>query len=163
MFSSRTHNVGIETTARSTVWSPAQIVSIGVGVASIIFGVLALERTGLHIDNLTGSRFHDEFSGFHHTPLLALLEIAFGLFLALAGLRPVFGRSLMTLLGFAAFGLGFVIVADFWPARMHEWLGAHDRNGWLFIAAGAVLLVAAFVLPIFGGTRDVVRERVIDE
>ena len=159
MFGSRTQTVQNTHSSRSTIWSPAQIVAIGVGLASIIFGVLALNRTGLHIDDPTG--FHDEFSGFHHTPLLAYIEIVFGALLLLSGVRPVFGRSLMTLLGFAAFGLGLVIVADFWPARMHEWLGAHDRNGWLFLAAGAVLLVSAFVLPILGGTNRVVEERVV--
>ncbi len=157
----RTKTVTATHDTRSTIWSPAQIVAIGVGIASIIFGVLALNQTGLHIDDLTGT--HDEFSGFHHTPLLGVLEVAFGLLLVFAGIRPIFGRSLMTLLGFAAFGLGLVIVADFWPARMHEWLGVHDRNGWLFLAAGAVLLLATFVLPIFGGTRRVVEERVVDD
>lgn len=160
MFGSRTQTVQATRSTRSTIWSPAQIVAIGVGLASIIFGALALNRTGLHIDDPTG--FHNEFSGFHHTPLLGYLEVAFGVLLLLAGVRPVFGRALMTLLGFAAFGLGLVIVADFWPARMHEWLGAHERNGWLFLASGAVLLLATFVLPIFGGTRRVVEQRVVD-
>lgn len=99
--------------------------------------------------------------GFHHTPLLALTEIAFGALMVIAALRPVFGRGLMALVGFAALGLGVVVVADFWPARMHEWLAAHDRNGWMFIAAGGVVLAATFLLPIFGSraTRTVVEER----
>ena len=146
-------------TTRSGLWSPAQLVAGVVGIAAIVFGALALNATGLDLDGLTSA--HGSYAGFHHTPLLAVTEIAFGVLLLLAALQPVFGRALMALVGFAAFGLGIVVVADFWPVRMHEWLGGHARNGWMFSVAGGVVLTAAFLLPMFGtsATRTVVEER----
>jgi len=32
---------------------------------------------------------------------------------------------------------------------MHRWFGVHDRNGWLFVITGGVVLVAGLVLPTF--------------
>jgi hypothetical protein len=32
---------------------------------------------------------------------------------------------------------------------MHRWFGVHDRNGWLFVIAGGVVVVAGLVLPTF--------------
>ena len=162
MFGRRTRTVDEEPVTTSTpVWSPAQLVAILMGVASVVFGVLALTKTGLDLGHVKTP--HDTFAGFHHTPFLGLAEIAFGVLLVLSGLRPVAGRSLMTLLGAAAAALGAILIFDFWNETLHEWLGTHDRNGYLFIAVGAVLLAAAFLMPVAGGsTRTVVRERVVD-
>jgi hypothetical protein len=158
MFGNRSSTVVHEPTTTTVMWSPAQLVAGVIGVAAIVWGALALSRTGLDFDELTAR--HDSFAGFHHTPLLALAEIGFGILMVIAALRPVFGRTVMALVGAAAVGLGGVVVADVWPRRMHDWLGAHDRNGWMFIAAGGVVLLAAFVLPILGTNRT---QRVVEE
>jgi hypothetical protein len=162
MFGTRTRAVDADPVTTSTpVWSPAQLIAVLFGVASIVFGVLALTKTGLDLGHVKTP--HDRFAGFHHTPFLGLAEIAFGVLLVLSGLRPVAGRSLMTLLGASAAALGAILVFDFWNATLHEWLGTHDRNGYLFLAVGAVLLAAAFLMPVAGGhSRTVVRERVVD-
>jgi hypothetical protein len=159
MFGTRTRTVD-EQVGSTALWSPAQLVAILFGIASIVFGVLALTKTGLDLDHLKEP--HDRFASFDHTPLLGLAEIAFGALLVLSGLRPVAGRSLMTLLGAAAVALGVILIADFWNEELHEWLGVHDRNGYLFLAVGAVLLASALLLPVAGG-RTVVRERVVDD
>jgi hypothetical protein len=142
------------------LWSPAQVVALALGGAAIAFGVLALTRTGIDLSHLT--RDHDSFLGFGHTPLLGVAEIGFGALMVLAALGPVAGRNIMTLLGAAAVGLGVVIVAGWWSARMTRWLGVSDRNGWLFIAVGGVALFAAFFAPVWttGGPR-IVREPVL--
>ena|SRR5688572_10543181 len=158
MFGTRTRTVDEDVRA-TPLWSPAQFVAILFGVASIVFGILALTKTGLDLGHVKTP--HDRFAGFHHTPLLGLAEIAFGVLLVLSGLRPVAGRSLMTLLGAAAVAMGVILIADFWNEELHEWLGVHDRNGFLFAAVGAVLLVSAFLMPV-GGGRTVVREHVLD-
>jgi len=91
---------------------------------------------------------------------LALVEIAWGVLMVIAAIRPVAGRSLMVLLGAAATVFGALILLDAWQHRFHDWFGVHDDNGWLILAAGVVTLLASFVLPIVTtpGQR-VVRER----
>lgn len=141
------------------LWSLSQLVALVLGGAAIAFGVLALTRTGVDVSHLT--RDHDSFLGFGHTPLLGLAEIGFGALMVLAAFGPVVGRSIMTLLGAAAVGLGVVVVAGWWSAKMSRWLSVGDRSGWLFIAVGGLALLAAFFAPVWttGGAR-IVREPV---
>jgi hypothetical protein len=117
------------------------------GLAAIVFGVVALAKTGIHGDSLRSP--HREVWSFHHTPLMAVIEIGFGVVLVLASVSAGVSRAFMALLGALAVAFGVLIVADAWPARMHRWFGVHDRNGWLFIIAGGVVLVAGLVLPTF--------------
>jgi hypothetical protein len=128
-------------------WSLAQFVSLIVGVAAIVFGIVALAKTGIHGDSLRSP--HREVWSFDHTPLLAVVEIGFGVVLLLASVSAGASRALMALLGALAVAFGVVIVADAWPARMHRWFGVHDRNGWLFIITGGVVLLAGLLLPTF--------------
>lgn len=146
---------------RGHVWSPAQAVALLLGIAAIVLGALALADTGLDLGNLTEP--HRIVQSFHTTPLLALAEIVWGVLMVMAGLRPVAGRALMTLLGAASIGLGALTLLGVWQHTLRHWLGVHDRNGWLFIAAGAVSLVAAFVLPVVAtpGTRIIRRRQVV--
>ena len=138
-------------------WSPAQIVAFVIGAAALAFGIVALVRTGLDFDDLTGPE--DSVLDFVHTPLLAIAEIAFGALMLLAAFSPA-GRVLMAFLGLVALAFGILIVADAWPARMHDWFAVEDRNGWLYIAVGAVSLVSALFLPtVHTGDRRQVADR----
>jgi hypothetical protein len=163
MFGTRTRTVdeSVTTAPSPHIWSPAQLVSVAVGIGSIVFGALALSDTGLDLSHVRSP--HDTFAGFHHTPFLGLVEVAFGALLLLSGFQPVVGRSIMVLLGGASATLGAFLLADLWPRTLHRWLGAHDDYGFLAIGVGAVLLAAAFLIPATtaGGTR-VIRERDID-
>jgi len=162
MFGTRTRTVEEPAAStRSAVWSPAQLVAVVLGIASIVLGVFVLTRTGLDLGDVTEPK--DTVLGFDHTPLLGLSEIGFGVLLFLSGMRPIAGRALMTLLGAAALGLGIVIVADFWPNRMQDWFGVKDRGGWVILGVGAVILVVSFVMPVFGGRQRAVRERVVTD
>jgi hypothetical protein len=125
-------------------WSPAQFVAFVIGVAALVFGAIALAKTGIDGSLKTP---HEELWGFHHTPLLALIEIGAGALLVLAAFGAVRGRMLMALLGAAAVGFGALIFSDAWPGRMHRWFGVHDRNAWLFVIVGGVVLVTAFLAP----------------
>ena len=149
-------------TAPRHAWSPAQIVAFVVGAAALAFGIVALVRTGLDLDDLT--RPEASVLGFAHTPLLAIVEIAFGALMLLAALSPA-GRALMAFLGAVALAFGIVIVAETWPARMHDWFGVTDRTGWLFVVVGAVSLVSALFLPTVrtGGHRRVTERRHIGD
>ena len=138
-------------------WSPAQIVSLVVGVAAVVFGVFALAKTGIHGDALRSP--HRALWSFDHTPLLAIVEIGFGVVLILASVSAAGSRAFMALVGVLAVSFGVLIVADAWPVRMHRWFGVHDRNGWLFVIVGGVVVVAGLVLPTFSRPETrVVRE-----
>src|SRR5262245_30020049 len=128
-------------------WSLAQFVSLIVGVAAVVFGIVALAKTGIHGDSLRSP--HREVWSFHTTPLLAVVEIGFGAVLILAAVSAGASRAFMALLGTLAVAFGVVIVADAWPARMHRWFGVHHRNGWLFIITGGVVVLAGFLMPTF--------------
>ena len=152
------HNDSVVDTKPARHWSPAQFVSLIVGVAAIVLGIVALAKTGIHGDWLRTP--HCEVWSFHHTPLLAVVEIAFGVLLVLASVSAGASRTFMALLGVLAVAFGVVILADAWPARMHHWFGVHDRNGWLFVITGGVVLLAGLVLPTFSRPETrVVRER----
>jgi hypothetical protein len=139
------------------LWSPAQVIALVLGVAAIVFGVIALARTGVDFSHLTQS--HERVFGFGHTPLLGLAELGFGFLLILGALFPIVGRNLMTLVGAATLGLGVVVVGGWWSAKMLSWLGAGDRDGWLLIGAGGFVLLTSFFTPVFtwGGPRVVRR------
>jgi vacuolar-type H+-ATPase subunit I/STV1 len=137
----------VEETIRGRHWSPAQIVALVVGVAAVVFGIVALAKTGIHGDELRSP--HREVWSFHHTPLLAVVEIGFGVLLVLASVSPGASRAFSALLGALAVTFGVLIVADAWPARMHRWFGVHHRNGWLFVITGGVVVIAGLVLPTF--------------
>jgi len=141
----------------SPMWSPAQIVAVVLGIAATAFGAVALARTGIHPNALPDPR--TTVLGFPHTQVLAYAEIAFGLLMIIAGMAPVAGTSLMSFLGAVALALGVVVVAKVWPARMAHWLGVAPNDGWLFVAVGGVALLAALMLPVFGGSTYAHRRR----
>jgi hypothetical protein len=144
-----------------TTRNPARYIAGAIGLAAIVFGAFSLAETGLDPDHLR--RPHDSIAGFHHTPLLGLIEIGFGVVMLLAAFGTFIGRGLMTAASVAALGFGVVIVADLWPRRLHEWFGVHDRNGWLYVVVGAIGLLAAVLLPISRRHHVVERETVPEE
>ena len=85
MFRRRTDTVD-ETARPVHTWSPAQVVAFVIGAAAVVLGAIALTRTGFHPDRL----YDNERSvlSFHHTELLALVEIAFGVLMMVAALSP---------------------------------------------------------------------------
>jgi hypothetical protein len=161
MFRRRTDTVDgdtVDETARPVhTWSPAQFIAFVIGAAAVVLGAIALTRTGFHPDRLYDNE-HSVLS-FHHTQLLALVEIGFGVLMMVAALSPG-GRGLMALLSAALLGFGIVVVGDWWQADFHHWLGVHDRNGWLFVIVGAIGLFSALFLPTFR-TRGVTRRRTL--
>jgi hypothetical protein len=141
---------------RTTTWRPTQLVAGLIGVASLVLGSFAIARTGLNTDHLYTPNV--SVATLHHTPLLALSELAFGALMVWAAFRPLLGRGLMALLGLAVLGLGVVTIGNIWPARLHHWLGVSHRNGWLFVLVGGVSFLAALFIPTVR-TRHKVIER----
>lgn len=150
-------------TVASHPWSPAQIVAVVLGIAYVILGIAALARTGLPVDHMMSPQ-HDVL-GFRHTPLLGAIEIVFGALLIVSGVVAGGARSLMAFLGVVATVFGILLLVNVAPNRLHHWLGVGDPYGWLSLAAGVILLVAAFFSPEFthpGRSREARREQLID-
>lgn len=135
-------------------WSPAQIVSIGVGALLAIIGGVALARTGINFEHLTDT--HVVVAGLHHTALSGLIELVLGLVLIGAGTIPGAGRSSMTFLGVVLLGFGIIVAIQ--PSSFHSSMGMHASNGVLYIVLGSVLMIAAMVSPvIYDGGRTATR------
>jgi hypothetical protein len=150
----------VERDARPRLWSPAQLVALVIGVGFIVFGAVALTETGFSTSHLYEPV--ERVWTFDHTPLLALIELGFGVVMLITALRPVAGRALMSLLSAGALGAGIIVLADAWPRRLHDWFGVGDRNGWLYVIVGGVGLAFAIFTPTFvhGGKTVVRREPV---
>jgi hypothetical protein len=132
-----------------TPWSPAQLVGLIVGIGFAVLGVAALARTGFDTSHIYTPRV--VVWRLPHTPLLAVIEIAFGALMIIASVVPGGLRTLMGLLGAVALVSGMVVLVGSTPDRLTHWLAVTDRSGWLFTISGAVVLVAAFAAPVFFG------------
>jgi hypothetical protein len=132
----------------SMAWSPAQLVAMAIGLFFAILGGIALARTGLDLNDVHHPHDIVGWGDWHHTPLLGLIELGFGVLLLVSAVVPGGSRTLMGLLSTAAFGFGIFVLADAAPARLHNWLGVHDANGWLYLVVGAAGMLAAMFSPI---------------
>ncbi len=130
-------------------WSPAQAVALILGVVFLVLGGIALARTGVNLNNLTGT--HVTVAGAGQTELMAYIELVFGAFLVAAGAAPGAGRGGMTLLGLVALVFGIIVVAQ--PSSFRGSLGIGDGYGIFLIVVGAVLVVAAMLSPVYWGAR----------
>jgi len=137
-------------TASGALWSPAQFVGLIVGIGFTVLGIAALARTGFS----TAHVYVPHRSVWHlpHSPLLALIEIGYGVLMILVSVVPGGARALMAMLGAAALVLGLVILTGP-PHRVVNWLAVNHRSGWLFTIAGAVTVIAAVASPSFSSRR----------
>lgn len=138
-------------------WSPAQLVALVFGILYLILGVAVLAKAGINANGFTST--HVDVLGFGHTPMMGVIELAFGLLLIMAGAVPGAGRGLMAFLGALALGFGVVVLVQ--QAAMFDSFGVRDANGWLYTFSGIVTLVAAVAAPIFftGGRSAVAYDR----
>lgn len=128
-------------------WSPAQIVAMVIGLAYVVFGGVALARTGFHVAPYT---YHD-VAGFTHTTVLAIIEIVFGVIVLGAGAVPGADRGGMIFGGVIAIAGGLIVAIQ--PSSFHRVLGVNAENGWLYVITGAVLVIAAMLAPSFSSSR----------
>lgn len=142
----------------TTTRNPTRYFAGLIGVASLVLGSFAIARTGLNTDHLYTPNV--SVATLHHTPLLALSELAFGALMLWTAFLPVLGRGLMALLGLAVLGLGVVTIGDIWPARLHHWLGVSHRNGWLFVLVGGVSFLAALFVPVVRTSHKIIERQV---
>jgi hypothetical protein len=138
--------------ADPTAWSPAQFVGLVVGVGVTVFGIIAVARTGFDTSHIYSP--HTKVWNLPHSPLLALIEIGYGVLMILASVVPGGLRTLMGFLGAVALVFGIVVLAG--PShRLTHWLGVAHSNGVFYTVIGAIVVVTAMVSPVFfiGGTR----------
>jgi hypothetical protein len=133
--------------AAPTPWSPAQLVSLVIGVGFAVFGIVAVTRTGFHTDHI----YTPVASVWRmpHTPLLGVIEIAYGALLIVSSVVPGGMRALMGLLGALALVVGITALFRPIPHNLVHWLGVTHRSGVFYTIIGAVIVVAAFAAPIF--------------
>jgi hypothetical protein len=138
-------------TAEATMppWSPLQIIGLIVGIGFGVLGIAAVARTGFDTSHIYTP--HDLVWSFPHSPLLGVIEIGFGLLMVLGSVVPGGWRSFLALLGAIALAFGIVVLVEELPNRLNDWLAVSHRNGWLYVAAGGIVLLAALFAPIFGG------------
>jgi hypothetical protein len=128
---------------------------LGIGLFFALLGGIALARTGLDLNDVHDPHRVVGWGDWHHTPLLALTELGFGVLMLVAAVVPGGWRTLLGLLSAMAIGFGIFVVADAMPGRLHTWLGAHHANGWLYVTTGAIGLVATMFSPVLWRRRRV--------
>jgi len=141
---------------RAAAWSPAQIIGLVFGIGVAVLGIFAIVRTGFD----TAHVYRPQLLVWHlpHSPLLAAIEIGWGILMVLASIVPGGVRPLIALLSAAALAFGIVVLAESLPNRLNHWLAVTHRSGGLFTVVGAIGLLAAIFSPTFVGTVHVVRE-----
>jgi hypothetical protein len=121
---------------RETRWDLGSALAVAAGIALVVFGVLALVRTGV---NSTWYEPVEQVLGMDHTPLLGAVEIGAGVLLVLAGLA---GARMLAALVAAAIGVAATIVAIEPDVANPEF--AIERNWAIALAVGGFVL--AFIL-----------------
>lgn len=136
-----THEQQVSTTSRSR-FAPDSIITGLVGLVMLVVGLIAVTRGGF--DGPMSEPVIRVF-GFTYTTTLGLIEVGIGLCLLIsAAARSRSGELFFgAVLGIAGF-VGAVQVESF-----RESLALESGMGWLAVAAGSVIVVAALLLPRF--------------
>jgi hypothetical protein len=137
----------VKTTERTWTFAPGQLISLIVGVGFVAVGLLAMVRAGIDGSFETPVV---EVLGLTHTAWLGLAEVGLGVLLILAG-TGAWGRPLSVILGVAMVIAGVLIGAA--PEEMPAELGVEEDFGWALAVLGALVAVAALVLPVWRSHR----------
>ncbi len=128
--------------SRRFTFSPGQILGGIVGLVLVLFGILAVTRTG--IDSTLNAPLTDVF-GLTQSAAIGLIEVGAGLLLILGAANAEF-RPLTGVVGVLLF-IGGLIVAAGTGSLLRD-LGTSHDTGWFALIMGAVAMLAA-ALPSF--------------
>ncbi|HEV8063391.1 MAG TPA: hypothetical protein VGP46_01110 [Acidimicrobiales bacterium] len=132
-------------------WSPAQIVTVIVGLFLVVLGAIGLAHTGFTFSNIPVTRVR--VMDLPVTSLAALAELIAGVLVLAGSAAPGAAKGTSALIGVVALAWGLIVAIDPTPFVR---LWAYDRaDGVLYTVVGAVLLITAAVSPIFLSRRDV--------
>lgn len=123
-----------------------QMMLLLIGITLLVFGGLTLSQTGFEFGP---EAVQASVAGFHHTALMAVIDLGLGFVILQAGARRGVDWGSVRLLGGVGLAFGVVLLAE--PAVLHSWLGTHDASGWLFVILGSVMLITAVVHPLVLG------------
>lgn len=123
-------------------WSPAQVIAAAVGVFYVVIGAVALARTGM--GDLTGPEA--QVLGFAHTPLLAIIEIVFGVLVLSAAAGPWDAVGTLTGTGIVALVFGIIFLIE--TTGFHDALAVEGRHGWFYLTTGLIAIFTGGVAPI---------------
>jgi len=141
--------VGQVRTAYTARWAPDSIITAIVGLVLLLMGLIAITRGGFD-----GSMSDPvvQVLGFTHTTTLGLIEVGIGLFLLIsAAARSRSGEMFFgAVLGIAGF-VGAVQTSSF-----DENLALESSLAWLAVVAGAIVVLAALLMPRFAKQSTVV-------
>ena len=139
---------------RTSRFSPGQIISGAVGVVLVIFGIVAVTRTG--IDSSLNTPPTD-ILGLAHSSYVGIAEIVTGLLLVLAA-ADISMRPLTGVVGVLLFIGGIVVAAG--TNEMLLKIGTERATGWFLMIMGAIAVVAA-MLPSFVRSRSDARTELV--
>jgi hypothetical protein len=128
--------------SRRFTFSPGQILGGIVGLVLVLFGILAVTRTG--IDSTLNVPVTDVF-GLTQSALIGLIEVGAGLLLILGAASAEF-RALTGVVGVLLFIGGLIVAAG--TASLLRDLGTTQDTGWFALIMGAIAMLAA-ALPSF--------------
>jgi uncharacterized membrane protein HdeD (DUF308 family) len=128
--------------ARTHRFSPGQILSGLVGLLLVVFGVIAVTRTG--IDSSLNTPVRD-IMGLAHSAWVGLFELLMGLLL-LIGSADISVRGVAGGVGVILFIAGIVVAAGTGEILLR--IGTERATGWFAAVLGAIA-VAASLLPTF--------------
>ena len=133
-------------------FSPGQWLGGAVGVVLVIFGIIAVTRTG--IDSTLNTPVTN-IMGLTHSAWVGIAELAVGLLLILSAADVAF-RGVMGALG-ALLLIGGVVVAAS-NLKMLLDIGTNRNTGWFGLILGAITLLAA-ALPSINRSHRVIEAR----
>ncbi len=140
-------------------WSPAQIVVAVVGLIFIVIGGAALARAGVHFDAVPLSR--TEIAGLWFTNMSALITLVAGVIMLLGAIDPDAAKATMWFFGVLLIAFGLIVAIS--PQPFATMWGYGTANGVFYIIAGAVLLLAGAVSPVYYSRHYVRSERQVVE
>ena len=132
---------------RTWTFAPGQLISMAVGIGLVAMGVVAMVRAGIDGSFATPEV---EVLGFTHTAWLGLAEVGAGVLLILAG-TGAWGRALSVLVGAAMMICGVLIGVE--ASSMPDELAVEEDFGWMLVLLGALVALAAMVLPVWRSRR----------
>lgn len=138
-----TERVYVEDGGRS--WSPARILALVVGLIFVVLGGVALVRAGIGIDNIFEPTTN--VAGLAYTPLLAIIELAFGLMLLALGAFPAASDGIV-FLGLLALAFGLLLVIE--PAALQGSIAAGRAHGWFYVVTGGMVALTGLAAPAVG-------------
>ncbi len=135
-----TERVHVDAGGRS--WAPAQILALVIGVVFVVLGGVALLRTGIQADTILAPT--TTVAGLAYTPLLAIIEVVFGLILMAMGAFPGASDGIV-FLGLLALAFGLLLVIE--PAAFQDSIAAGRAHGWFYVVTGGLAALTAFATP----------------